>query len=105
MIEIKNLRNTKPTTPWDVVICRGKSPLGNPFYLDDVNDNVKRDIVCDKYEVWFYNQIQSKNTAVIAELERLTSLYKQNGKLNLFCFCAPKRCHGETIRAWIEKQA
>jgi aminoglycoside phosphotransferase (APT) family kinase protein len=103
MIQIKNLRNTKPSTAYDVVICRGKSPLGNPFYLDDVNDKVKRDEVCDKYEVRFNEQLAQYNAAVIAELQRLTTLYRQYGKLNLFCFCAPKRCHGETIRAYILK--
>ena len=23
------------------------------------------------------------------------------GKVRLFCWCAPKRCHGETIKKWL----
>ncbi|GHU78137.1 hypothetical protein FACS1894188_13120 [Clostridia bacterium] len=104
MIMIKNMRREKPQAPWDVTICRGKSPLGNPFYLADVNDNAKRDEVCDKYEILFEEKLSQNNDAVVNELQRLLALYWQYGKLNLFCFCAPKRCHGETIRAWILAQ-
>jgi len=32
------------------------------------------------------------------ELNRLYRLYKQYGCLKLYCWCAPKRCHAETIR-------
>ena len=31
------------------------------------------------------------------ELVRLLSLYQVHGKLELFCWCTPKRCHAESI--------
>ncbi len=36
------------------------------------------------------------------ELVRLLSLYKVHGKLELFCWCTPKRCHAETIQLYLE---
>lgn len=103
MITIKNLRKEKSLNAWDIRIDRANKILGNPFYLADANDSVKRDEVCKQYEDWFNKQLVSNNM-FINELHRLLAIYKQYGKLNLFCWCAPKRCHGETIRAWLEAQ-
>lgn len=95
MITIKNLRKEKPATAFDVVVCRGKSVLGNPFHLDFEAD---RDSVCDKYQVWFD---RNKDGCLKPELTRLLDILKKNRVLNLFCWCAPKRCHAETIKKWL----
>ena len=78
-------------------IGRG-SPLGNPFFMADES---QRDKVCDQYQVWFEAKIAAKDPAVMQELERLHSLAQQ-GDLILGCYCAPKRCHGETIKAYLD---
>ena len=99
MIEIMNLRTTRPSQPWDVKVDRS-SVLGNPFKGD-------RDVDCDKYAVHFATMLTdptSKAVAFRAELARLAQLYKQYGKLRLFCWCAPLRCHSETIRTWLMTQ-
>lgn len=66
----------------DVYIGRG-SPWGNPFKIG-VDGN--RDEVCDKFE---------KLTLPHLNLEPL------RGK-NLVCFCAPQRCHGDSILRALE---
>lgn len=66
-----------------VYIGRG-SPYGNPFVIGRDGD---RDEVCDKFEL-----------EVLPTLD-LTPLI---GK-DLVCFCKPKRCHGDSILAAIEK--
>ena len=97
MIEIMNLRNTRPSQPWDVRVDRS-SVLGNPFKGD-------RDVDCDKYAVYFATCIADPNASAFKdELARLAQLYKQYGKLRLFCWCAPLRCHSETIREWLLAQ-
>lgn len=63
-------------------IGRG-SPLGNPFVI---GRDGTRDEVCDKYDAWLDKQPQL--LPLIASLE---------GR-DLVCFCAPKRCHGLTVR-------
>ena len=68
--------------PGAVYIGRG-SPFGNPFVIGKHGD---RDEVCDKYEAMLCSDPQLI-TRVKAELK---------GK-DLICFCAPKRCHGDTL--------
>ncbi len=101
MIRIKNLRKEKPQNKWDVKICRTKSPLGNPFILHNVDDDNERDTVCNLYEKWFYENLESVDNK--EELDRLVNIYKEYHQLNLFCWCTPKRCHAETIKKYIEK--
>ena len=93
-ITIKNLKESKPLEAYDVRVDR-TSPLGNPFYLRSESE---RDLVCDKYEEWLIGQIKSNNRTICNELNRLYRLLRTHGKLNLFCWCSPKRCHAETIR-------
>ena len=101
MITIKNLRNEKCTQPWDVRVDR-QSVLGNPFYMKYES---QRDKVCDEYEKWLHNKLFIRNIdkSIIHEMNRLWQIYKKYGKLNLFCWCAPKRCHAETIKVTLEK--
>ena len=73
------------------------SPLANPYSMADKSDT-ERNRVCDEYTAWLDAEIDSGNSAVIAELERLAALAQQTGNLKLGCFCAPKRCHGDAIK-------
>lgn len=96
-IEIINIRDFKPSQPFDMLIDR-RSPIGNPFILKDEN---QRDLVCDKYYEWFKHRIRLEDEKFIAYLDMLIAIYKKYEKLRLFCWCAPKRCHGETIKNYI----
>ena len=75
------------------------SPLGNPYPITLLDD---RDFVCDLYDLWFLEHINDKMVKV--ELNRLLDIAKSKGKLNLGCYCAPKRCHGDTIARWLNMQ-
>ena len=101
MFEIKicNMRVSKPKAEWDFRVDR-MSPVGNPFYMSDES---QRNIVCDKYESYFQVQLEN-NTQFKKYLQTMLTTLKQYGKLNLYCWCAPKRCHAETIKKWLEKQ-
>lgn len=77
-------------------IGRG-SPLGNPFVMASEAD---RDAVCDQYERWLHERVEKRDPKVMAALERLQLLARE-GDVILGCFCSPKRCHGDTIRAWL----
>lgn len=78
-------------------IGRG-SPLGNPFRIGRDGD---RNRVCDKYEEWFDLQVRQKSPGVMNELRRLHRL-AQRGDLILGCYCSPNRCHGETIKRFLD---
>lgn len=80
-------------------IGRG-TPLGNPFVMKNYSDE-ERNRVCDEYDVWFNKQIENNNPKVMRELDKIIEILKRDGKIILGCFCAPKRCHGDTIKRYL----
>ena len=98
MIIIKSLRTSQMKELWDVRVDR-RSVLGNPFYMASEADRNK---VCDQYQVYFEAKANDINSPFRTELNRLFMLLTKYGKLNLFCWCAPKRCHAETIKKFLE---
>ena len=50
----------------------------------------------DKHDVWLNNMMHT-NGAVQDELDRLVNIYLEHDQLTLYCWCAPKRCHAESI--------
>lgn len=97
MITIKNLRVEKPVHAYQVRVDRS-SVLGNPFYMAS---EAQRDEVCDRYAEYFKRKFE-QNVAFREELRRIYRIYRHYKKLELFCWCAPKRCHAETIREFLE---
>ena len=96
MIEVVN----KYRQPNHVYCGRG-SALGNPF---NMNGEAMRDEVCDKYEEYFNEEVNvKKNPAMLAQLRVIWKQAKA-GDVNLGCFCAPKRCHCDTIKIFIESK-
>lgn len=98
-VTIKNLRNSKPQYAWQVRVDR-VSILGNPFYM---KNEFERNRVCEQYEAYFHEKMQRTDTDFYREVMRLHEILQQYGKLELYCWCAPKRCHAETIKNYIEK--
>lgn len=112
VIEIKNLRNEKLTQPWEVRVDR-TSVLGNPFKM---NNESQRASVCAEYRSYFYGIVNNswkimhdycvtseEREEFMNELRRLYRLAKKYGKLSLYCWCAPKQCHAETICEFLNK--
>ena len=77
------------------------SALGNPFVMRNEGD---RDRVCDEYQKWFDAKVAANDPQVMSELRRLFRLGRAQGSLTLVCFCAPKRCHAETIAAFLRSK-
>ena len=69
--------------PKGAYYCGRGSPLGNPFVI---GRDGTRDEVCDKYDAWIDRQ------------RHLIPLIASLKGRDLVCFCAPKRCHCETVR-------
>jgi hypothetical protein len=61
----------------------------------------QRDHVCDEYDKWFRERVKNKDERVMNELRRLWSLHKGQGEVRLKCFCAPRRCHGDTVARFL----
>ena len=77
------------------------SVLGNPFVM---RSETQRDEVCDRYQQWFDEKVKANDPLVMGELRRLFRIGKAQGVLRLVCFCAPKRCHAETIAAFLKEK-
>jgi hypothetical protein len=76
---------------YDRYVGRGpgvRGRWGNPFRI---GPDGTRDEVIDLHREWFWEEIRS-GRVTLGELAALA------GKV-LGCWCAPKRCHGETIAA------
>lgn len=104
MITIYNMRDRKPNKSYDIKVDRS-SILGSPYYLKSEKD---RNNVCNLYHEWFYKNVDAPGNERMTfkkELTRLIDIYLEYNKLNLFCWCAPKRCHAETIKQYIINEA
>jgi Domain of unknown function (DUF4326) len=71
------------------------SALGNRFKLEHES---KRDAVIQQYELWLQERIKARDARVCHELKRLYRITRDQGVLELTCWCAPKRCHADVIR-------
>ena len=99
-VEIRNLRTENFfDLPWVFRVDR-VSPVGNPFYMASED---MRDEVCDKYEIYFNKQIET-NLKFRRYADEILSSLKAYHKVALYCWCAPKRCHAETIKRWLLSQ-
>ena len=85
--------------PGAVYIGRG-SPLGNPFVMKNASDD-ERDRVCEDYARWFAEKVAGQDRSVMQALSELEVLSRRPEGVVLGCFCAPKRCHGDTIRDYL----
>jgi len=67
--------------------------FGNPF---EIGKDGTRDEVCDMFEAWLagkaFKRVEPERRQWI--LDNLSMLANKK----LLCFCAPLRCHGETLR-------
>ncbi|NQT59617.1 MAG: DUF4326 domain-containing protein [Bacteroidetes bacterium] len=94
MIEIMNMDYDMPQYPYDFKIDRS-TPLGNPFIMKEEADRAE---VCVRYKKYFYEKMMYDHPY----LQEIKDSLIEHGKVRLFCWCAPKACHGETIREYLE---
>ena len=84
--------------------CGRGSALGNPYHIGPDGD---RNDVCDKFAAMFKAHLAITPREVLTPLKnRLLTIYRwgkenPNGVITLWCYCAPQRCHTETIRDWL----
>jgi hypothetical protein len=75
------------------------SPLANPHKRQDFGG--RHGATLPHYRRWLWQQIQAENEAVLNALRIITD------QTVLICWCDPKPCHGEIVRAaaaWLQKQ-
>ena len=66
-----------------------KTKWGNPFIMQNES---QRDEVCNKYEIWLKDKL-ALHKLDIRELKHAN---------RLGCHCKPLRCHGDTIKRYLD---
>lgn len=89
-ITVVNLRHVKNP---DFRVDRS-SVLGNPFRMTSEAD---RSRVCDAYETWLADKIAAKDPRICAALNEIWQAARTRD-ISLGCWCAPNRCHADSIR-------
>jgi hypothetical protein len=76
--------------------------LGNPFVMANYSQ-AERNRVCDSYEQWLPPKLLQKG-AELTQFQQLLAIARnpEVQTLELICHCAPKRCHGDTIKRLLE---
>lgn len=92
MITIVNLRTTRNCTRVD-----RSTVLGNPYHMGQDQSETKRNLVCDLYAAYCWDAY-NRDAAYRAAIDELVKQYVCGMPLVLGCWCAPKRCHAESIR-------
>ena len=104
MITVVNKYKHTPT-PTDVYIGRG-SVFGNPYsHMDGTTALYKvatREEAIEGYREWFDKE-RLNNVVMYDKLNRMTDyLISTGGDIYLVCSCAPKSCHGDIIKEYLD---
>lgn len=86
MPKVYNKSLDKDKIPDDAVYIGRPTMWGNPYVMLVGKGPRHRDLVCDQYEEYV-----ARNPELVEQIKK-----KLKGK-DLVCFCAPRRCHGDTI--------
>jgi len=77
------------------IYCGRGSALGNPFSMNNYSQE-ERDRVCVEYDKYI-NQTLT-DTDKRNQLNKIWKTGLENGEVILGCYCAPQRCHCDTIK-------
>ncbi|MGL4616485.1 MAG: DUF4326 domain-containing protein [Shewanella sp.] len=108
-IENKHLYRESPSET-AVYIGRG-TILGNPYsHIPSSFPNIirvkNRGEACKKYDELFHKILNDphdfRHAELTKQLDSLVDILNKEGSLTLLCYCAPHKCHGETIAAHLE---
>lgn len=90
------LNRNKDSIPLEAIYIGRGTMWGNPFII---GEHGTRDEVCEMYAKQLKSWIQTGEVSI----EQLSFLSNKD----LVCFCAPLRCHGDTlarVSVWAKRQ-
>lgn len=83
--------------------CGRGSPVGNPYEMK-VYGVEERNRVCDLYDFYFKSVRQLSSAHPFNKFLNTLVEAARKGPINLGCYCAPKRCHCDTIKKYIDNK-
>lgn len=76
------------------------SVLGNPFVM---TSEAQRTEVIAKYRKYFEQKVATREPRFMEALDALVELARKHDVV-LGCFCAPRACHGDVIKEYIDRK-
>ena len=73
------------------------SSLRNKYKVKPHGPYEREEAVAKYYRQWLWEKMQNQSSPQYVELVRLAEIAKQQA-LNLACWCAPQKCHGDVIK-------
>jgi len=101
-IQIVNKITYASTTPYQMYIGRG-SVLGNPYTSKNLSKTkaiyqcATKEEALSNYRKYLLEKIKEKDKDICDELNTIHTLAIKH-KIDLVCYCAPKKCHGDIIK-------
>ena len=94
-VTVVNLKNSSAD-----FVCDRTSPLGNPFVLEH---EIQRAFVISQYNIYFHTNL-NPDYAPEGFLEYLDKILQEAKvrPITLGCWCAPKKCHCDIIKNYVE---
>lgn len=103
-VEVVNIKKTpEDKNAENYVYCGRGSALGNPFPMGNYSKE-ERDRVCEEYEQYITKELESDNREIKDQLNLIWNIVRKQGSVKLGCFCAPQRCHCDTVKDILEKK-
>lgn len=94
----KRKGGTKPLNGFPIVdVDRSNEILGNPYVLQDPNNEEEREVVISLFEMLYEEDFKNRGP-MFEETLKLSEISRKHGGISLRCWCAPKKCHAELIR-------
>lgn len=75
------------------------SALRNPYPLETERDRPK---AISFFEAYFQDKIENNDRAIINALMEIHHIGLRQGYVRLGCWCAPKACHGDVIKHFLD---
>ena len=99
MVRVVNLQNYELKDNEVLIKVDRSTPVGNPYYWRE--DGLYAEEAYYIYEPYFYKKVKEPGAFrdYVAHIYR--AALKQDVALG--CWCAPKRCHAETIASFINQ--
>ena len=99
MIRIRNMRDPEYKGYKEQFRVDRASCLGNPYKMEEQTEE-ERARVCEIYKTHF-KEVLLNIPEVKEYLDKMVNFIEQTGKIELWCWCAPKQCHAETIKEYL----
>lgn len=103
ILVVSRRKDGTPTpASYTVVACdrQSGSPLGNPHTM---YAEWQRDEVCERFDRDFYAALAMREGPLYQAYVELLRRARAGERLALQCWCAPARCHADSIKRQLER--